>query len=1020
MKQAITSKWLVKHNVKLIIAAVLVAIVSTFNCAAETKQPVNVLVFLVDDLRPDLGVYGHDRAHSPNIDQLASEGVKFTRAYAQQAICGPSRVSIMTGLRPETTGLYTIRRDGRLRPNQPNVMSMPQLFKANGYKTISIGKVYHSTTDDAENWSTHIKKLDNFYAIDGNKEKRFAYEAGEVDDDFYKDGKVASDAIDTLKELKDDKFLMFVGLSKPHLPFNAPKRYWDLYNSNDFAVPSRNKPENMYRLALTNWGELRMYGGIPKEGNVDDELTKKLIHGYYASVSYMDAQVGRVMQALEEMSLRQNTMVVLMSDHGYKLGEYGAWNKHTNMELDTRVPLIISRELSHSARVSNRTSSALVENIDIFPTLAEVAGLTMPKVDGESMLSLIDNPDQTFKPAAYSLFNRGKTMGVTVTDGQWRYTQWRDAATQEIKFTELYDHTDSEIARVNESGQPALQKIEEKLRELLQAKFPLDAPSFYQKRIVNNTNIPVTLAADFTDDLSQIGEVYDFFDVAVRTERGSPNSKPATFGRSPKVNTVRMLGGWFNQDLSGDTYLWDGEKYTYNFETAFAKLDSWLDGDWDIFQIVLDNPPWAFQRGYKFVEEPDGEHYLLKDKVGVYGNGLPPNDAAAWNSYIRAFITKLVERYGKERVLNWRFRVGSEIDTRPQHWAATREEFFDHYRNTVEAIKTVLPSAKVGAHFREASHKSRYIDYTGNKEDAYAPHFVSWAKENNVPYDFLAISYYPHITHPHEMDMEKVYANQIAPILEHADYNPEASFEIHEYKFIVKMKRAGFVSVATSHNSAFFAMLAKMMLTHNIKEVFQWGNVQEGSYSPEAMTQLALFPMVGNTLYENTSSVSKTHQGNTVNGIFTKREADEGIDVLTYSFNTENMDTVTPESLQLNIRVDKPAGTRFQYRVAKIDSETNIEQQFFRDFPNATILESNGGGRKADAHSTASIRDALNEVGRDVFRKQKERYGKVTSLKWSDWIERSTQGNDRASIVSIDASIPSFSVQTYQVRWVKE
>ena len=994
---------------------------SVMTHGSQSGQSPNIVVFLIDDLRPDLGVYGHNQVHSPNIDQLASEGVKFTRAYAQQAICGPSRVSIMTGLRPETTGLYTIRKNGRLRPNQPNVVSMPQLFKANGYKTISIGKVYHSTVDDAENWSTHIKKLDNFYAIDGNKEKRFAYEAGEVEDDFYKDGKVASDAIRALKELKDDKFLMFVGLSKPHLPFNAPKRYWDIYDSDEFAVPSRNKPKDMYRLALTNWGELRMYGGIPKEGDVDDELTKKLRHGYYASVSYVDAQMGRVMQALNEMDLRENTMVVLMSDHGYKLGEYGAWNKHTNMELDTRVPLIVSRELSHSARVANRTSSALVENIDIFPTLAEAAGLTMPEVDGESMLTLIDNPNHSFKQAAYSLFNRGKIMGVTVTDGQWRYTQWRDAATQEIKFTELYNHTVSEIARVNESGKPALQKIEEKLRKLLHAKFPLDAPSFYQQRNVNNKQMPVTLVSDFTDNHAQIGEVYDFFDVAVRTERGSPKSIPATFGRRPKVNTVRLLGGWFNQDLSGDTYLWDGEQYIYNFEAAFAKLDSWLKGDWDIFQIVLDNPPWAFQRGYKFVEEPDGEHYLLKDKVGVYGNGLPPNDATAWNNYIRAFITELVERYGKERVLKWRFRVGSEIDTRPQHWAATREEFFDHYRNTVAAIKTVLPSAKVGAHFREASHKSRYIDYTGNKEDAYAPHFVSWAKENNVPYDFLAISYYPHITHPHEMDMERVYANQIAPILEHADYNPEASFEIHEYKFIVKMKRAGFVSVATSHNSAFFAMLGKMMLTHNIKEVFQWGNVQEGSYSPEAMTQLALFSMVGNTLYENTSSVSKTLKGNTVNGIFTKREADEGIDVLTFSFNNENMEALEPELLQIHVRVDKPAGTQFQYRMAQIDSETNIEQQFFNDFPKSMVIESEGGWRKADAHPTASVRDALNQTGQDAFRVHREKYGKVTSLKWSGWIEgRTHQASSETSTVSIEASISSFSVQKYEVRWVKE
>ncbi|TMN73078.1 hypothetical protein CWB85_04885 [Pseudoalteromonas sp. S1727] len=452
----------------------------------KNKEPLNVLIFLVDDLRSDLGTYGHNHVLSPNIDKLANEGVKFTHAYAQQAICGPSRVSIMTGLRPETTGLYTIDKNGRLRPNQPNVVSMPELFKNNGYKTVSIGKVYHSVTDDQDNWSTHIKKLDNFYADPDNAKTKFAYEAGDVEDDFYKDGKVATDAIKTLQQLKDDKFLMFVGLSKPHLPFNAPKKYWELYDREQFTVPSRKKPDDMYRLALTKWGELRMYGGIPKEGDTSDELTKTLIHAYYASVSYMDAQVGRVMQALDEMDLRDNTLVILMSDHGYKLGEYGAWNKHTNMELDTKVPLIISRELSHENRKAGVTSNALVENVDIFPSVAQAAGLEMPKVDGQSLLPLLDNPDMQFKEAAYSLFNRGKIMGVTVTNGQWRYTEWRNAATQEIKATELYDHTTSDVATANMSGRPQYHELEQHLKALLHNKFPLNAPSFYEKRHVNN------------------------------------------------------------------------------------------------------------------------------------------------------------------------------------------------------------------------------------------------------------------------------------------------------------------------------------------------------------------------------------------------------------------------------------------------------------------------------------------------------------------------------------------------------
>lgn len=457
---------------------------------AAKEQP-NVVVFLVDDLRVDLGTYGSKHVLSPNIDKLASQGVKFTKAFAQQAICGPSRVSIMTGLRPETTGLYTIRYNGRLRPNQPDVVSMPQLFKEDGYKTLSIGKVYHSTDDDTANWTTHIKKLPNFYSIPGNEEKRFAYEAGEVDDEFYKDGKVATDAINELKKLKEngDKFLMMVGFSKPHLPFNAPKKYWDMYDREQFDVPSRKKPDNMYRLALTKWGELRMYGGIPKEGDADDELTKTLIHAYYSTVTYMDAQLGRVMTAIDEMGLRENTIVVLMSDHGYKLGEYGAWNKHTNMELDTRVPLIISRELAHKNRKTGVVSTALVENVDVFPSLATASGLTLPNVDGQSLLTLLDNPDMQWDDGAYSLFTRGKIMGVSVTDGQWRYTEWRDAKTQELKFTELYDHRNSDVADANVSGQEQYQALEQKLKTLLQKRFPMDAPSFYEKRHIKNNEV---------------------------------------------------------------------------------------------------------------------------------------------------------------------------------------------------------------------------------------------------------------------------------------------------------------------------------------------------------------------------------------------------------------------------------------------------------------------------------------------------------------------------------------------------
>lgn len=451
------------------------------------KQP-NILIFLIDDMRVDLGAYGKKQVHSPNIDKLASEGVSFNHAYAQQAICGPSRVSIMTGLRPETTGLYTIDRSGRLRPNQPNIVSMPQLFKQNGYKTISVGKVYHSSDDDKENWTNHIEKLPNFYSIPSNAESKFAFEAGDVSDSFYKDGKVAIDAIEILNKVKNDKFLMIVGFSKPHLPFNSPRKYWEMYDREKFIVPSREKPKNMFKLSLTQWNELRMYGGIPKQGDVDDELTKTLIHAYYASVSYMDAQLGKVMTALNDLKLRENTMVIFMSDHGYKLGEYGAWNKHSNMELDTRVPLIISRELNHKTRQAGISSNALVENIDIFPSIVEASGLPLPEVDGKSLLTLVDSPNMQSLKAAYSLYPRGKIMGVSVTDGEWRYIEWRNAETQNIEFKELYSHKLSDVAQANVSGQIQYQNVEHNLKQLLDGRYPLDAPSFYVRPVLSNND----------------------------------------------------------------------------------------------------------------------------------------------------------------------------------------------------------------------------------------------------------------------------------------------------------------------------------------------------------------------------------------------------------------------------------------------------------------------------------------------------------------------------------------------------
>jgi len=472
----------------ILISFIFCSISSLFS---QLESP-NILVFYIDDLRAELGCYGSKTAITPNIDKLASEGVRFNKAYTQEAICAPSRMSTLTGLRPETLGIYSIFTP--LRKVHKDVVTLPQLFQQNGYKTISTGKVYHHNIDDKESWTHLYKKPAKRYlkpeslkAIEELKAKGKkplkgpAYEAADVADEAYVDGQIANEAIAALQKVKNDKFLLFVGLTKPHLPFIAPKKYWDMHDKSKFEIPSKEKPKGMYRLALSKWGELKGYYGVPKEDPLNDKITRTLIHGYHACVSYMDAQVGKVMQTLEDLDLRKNTIIVFMSDHGYKIGEYGAWCKHSNVEIDVKVPLIISRETSYNKRNAGKVSNALVENVDIFATLSDICGFQGPKSDGKSLLPVLDKPKKKWDEVATSVFARGeKIMGVTATDGKWRYTEWRDAKTHKILQAELYEHKKNLLSFLNLSGHSNHKKTEARMKGLLEKQFPRDAPPFLQ------------------------------------------------------------------------------------------------------------------------------------------------------------------------------------------------------------------------------------------------------------------------------------------------------------------------------------------------------------------------------------------------------------------------------------------------------------------------------------------------------------------------------------------------------------
>ncbi len=429
----------------------------------------NVLFIAVDDLRPQLGCYGVKEVHSPNIDAFAAEGTVFDRAYCQQSVCAPSRASVLTGCRPDTTGIFDLQTP--VRSVMPDVVTLPQHFKNQGYTTRSVGKIYHHRSDDPEGWSETpyqstgdwqgrgyltdeaietIEQMDQRQIEIGSARRGLgpAFERADVADDAYHDGKDADASIQALRDLKDDSFFLAVGFHKPHLPFNAPAKYWDLYDPEALPRPaSSNEPSGTTPYSLTNFGELRGYADIPANGPLTEDLARQLVHGYCACVSYMDAQVGRLLNELKRLGLDKDTVVMFWGDHGWKLGDHGSWCKHSNFEIDTRAPMIVRAP----DRSTGSHVSGLTEFVDMYPTLCELSDIPVPDhCEGQSLVPLVENPDRDWKQAAISQYPRGGSiMGYTLRTDTYRYTEWQDRNSGEIKARELYDHSASHEESAN-------------------------------------------------------------------------------------------------------------------------------------------------------------------------------------------------------------------------------------------------------------------------------------------------------------------------------------------------------------------------------------------------------------------------------------------------------------------------------------------------------------------------------------------------------------------------------------------
>jgi len=525
---------------KRIIFLIISLLFFSVNVVAQQKNKPNILFIAIDDLKPILGCYGNTMVKTPNIDRLAKMGTVFMSNYVQQAVCGPTRASLMTGKRPDYTKVWDLKT--RMRDINPDILSLPQHLITQGYSTQGIGKVYDQRCVDKEldkpSWSVPYYKTNNKYfgsfgepaegryqlpetkdlaekyikeALDNGKTKAEAndyvqtkikpsVESADVPDYAYTDGANTLQAKDMLIQLSksNQPFFFAVGLAKPHLPFVAPKKYWDLYKREDMPLAKfQGQNKNPVSVAYHNAGEMRGYTDIPPLTSFTDQKPygitlpvdkqKELIHGYYAAISYTDANVGKLLDALDSLGLTKNTIIVLWGDHGWHLGDHNLWCKHTNFEEATRAPLIIAAPGFKPSKTSSQT-----EHIDIFPTLCDLAGVNIPAIlDGKSLVPIMKNPAASVKEYSVSQYPRSNAtaenerlgyadanaMGYSIRTKQYRYTMWMSNGFRSSKpfdskliiGTELYDYKKDPLETVNVANEKKYAAVSKQMNAKMMA-----------------------------------------------------------------------------------------------------------------------------------------------------------------------------------------------------------------------------------------------------------------------------------------------------------------------------------------------------------------------------------------------------------------------------------------------------------------------------------------------------------------------------------------------------------------------
>tara|TARA_R110002049_G_scaffold285698_4_gene467105 strand:- start:278988 stop:280451 length:1464 start_codon:yes stop_codon:yes gene_type:complete len=482
----------------VLVAFALAADLPLVHADDPTRDRPNVLFIVADDLNCAIEPYGDPIARTPNLSRLADGGVTFLRTYCQQAVCNPSRSSFLTGLRPNTVGVDDLQayfRDTAADGDQ--LVTLPEHFKNHGYFCQDIGKMFHNTgeTQDRRSWSIDEVFYRGTHANDtvfGNQPygagkppyKSPVTESLDVPDTVYRDGQIANLAAAAIRDHDSPQpFFLAVGFWRPHLPFVAPKKYWDMYDPDNIAPPDpAEPPSNVPAIAMHASKEIRGYGDRPRDRELTDDEVRHYRHGYYASISFMDAQIGEILDALRHSRHAENTIVIFTSDHGFHIGEHTLWAKTTNFELDARVPLIIAdprRPSTHGARAITPS-----ELIDLYPTMAHMSHIDddlSERLEGADLTPALADPSAIIKPAAFTQHqhpfygNRKnwKAWGYSIRTQDWRYTEWRSITDDQVIARELYDHQTDNKETMNVAAEQSHRGIIKRLSERLSETFPV-------------------------------------------------------------------------------------------------------------------------------------------------------------------------------------------------------------------------------------------------------------------------------------------------------------------------------------------------------------------------------------------------------------------------------------------------------------------------------------------------------------------------------------------------------------------